>query len=447
MNALDLLYIPLALFTAPAWALKKRRGWDERFGKTSPLPPVREGSLGRVLLHAVSVGEVNALRNLVPLLSAEAEVVVSTTTDTGLARAKELFSATATVVRYPLDFSWAVRRFLDSVKPDAVALVELEVWPNFVRACNARAIPTCIINGRLSERSFKGYRRIKGFFGRILNALEFAAVQDKDYAARFEALGLAPNKCFITGSMKWDSATISGEGSGLIPGAVQLAEEMGIDRARPLIVAGSTGPGEEDLLHRVCPKEAQLLCAPRKPERFDEAAAALPMCVRRTRRPPGLANARPGESDRFLLDTIGELRKAYSLADIVVVGRSFGDLYGSDPIEPVGLGKATVIGPAVSDFAAVVRVLEDGGGLVRATRETLAGTLAELLANNMRRKDLGTRGRAAIRDQQGASERHAQLLLSLLERRSRPRAELGLLFDGGGEQDHKSREGVGAVRA
>src|SRR5215510_11007218 len=104
MNALDLLYIPLALFTAPAWALKKRRGWGERFGKTPPLPPVRDAAIGRVLLHAVSVGEVNALRNLVPLLAAEAEVVVSTTTDTGLARARELFASSATVVRYPLDF-------------------------------------------------------------------------------------------------------------------------------------------------------------------------------------------------------------------------------------------------------------------------------------------------------------------------------------------------------
>src|SRR5262249_24418514 len=144
MNALDLLYIPLALFTAPAWAIKKRHGWGERFGKTPPLPPVREGAVGRVLLHAVSVGEVNALRNLVPLLAAEADLVISTTTDTGLARAKELFSDTATVVRYPLDFSLAVRRFLDAVRPDAVALVELEVWPNFVRACKARAIPVCI---------------------------------------------------------------------------------------------------------------------------------------------------------------------------------------------------------------------------------------------------------------------------------------------------------------
>jgi 3-deoxy-D-manno-octulosonic-acid transferase len=442
MNFLDLLYIPVGLVTAPFWALKKRHGWGERFGGTAPLPPLREGAAGRVLLHAVSVGEVNALRNLVPLLAAEADVVLSTTTDTGLARAKEIFGKTCTVVRYPLDFSWAVRRFLDAVRPDAAALVELEVWPNFVRACKARGIPVCIINGRLSERSFKGYRKIKGFFGRVLQDLDFAAVQDGDYAARFEALGLSPNNCLVTGSMKWDSIKIVGEGTaGLAPGAIQLAEEMGIDRARPLIVAGSTGPGEEELLHSICPREAQLLCAPRKPERFDEAATAMPGCTRRTESRPGATGAAsvkarerqalegkiPPPQLRFLLDTIGELGKAYSLADVVVVGRSFGDLYGSDPIEPIGLGKATVIGPAVSDFAAVVKTFEDVGAIVRANRQSLGKELAELLTNPSRRRDLGEKGRACIRSQQGASQRHAELLLSLLERKSKQPAGLGIL--------------------
>jgi 3-deoxy-D-manno-octulosonic-acid transferase len=456
MNALDLLYIPVALVTAPAWAVKKRRGWGGRFGKTAPLPPLREGAIGRVLLHAVSVGEVNALRNLVPLLAKEAEVVVSTTTDTGLARAKELFSETCHVVRYPLDFSWAVRRFLNAVRPDAAALVELEVWPNFVRACKSREIPICIINGRLSERSAKGYRKIKGFFGRLLNNFEFAAVQDQAYAARFEALGLPPNKCFITGSMKWDSVQVSSEGSGLIEGAVKLADEMNIDRARPLIVAGSTGPGEEELLHEACPREAQLLCAPRKPERFDEAAAALPGCVRRTEarytRTPStarvaalaLAGKLPKAPNRFLLDTIGELRKAYSLADIVVVGRSFGDLYGSDPIEPIGLGKATVMGPAASDFAAVVQVFEEAGGIVRTTRENLGKTLRDLLTNPSRRRELGELGRGAIRAHQGASQRHAELLLGLLERRPKPVSGLGISSGATEGIGHTSTDGIRA---
>src|SRR5262249_33841344 len=146
MNLLDAIYLPVALLTAPVWARKTRSGWDERFGKIPPLPD--KHSRPRVLLHAVSVGEVGALRELVPLLvSRNCDVVVSTTTDTGLARARALYAAQPNVhvVRYPLDASWAVARFLDSVRPDIVALVELELWPNFLSACAKRSIPVGII--------------------------------------------------------------------------------------------------------------------------------------------------------------------------------------------------------------------------------------------------------------------------------------------------------------
>ncbi|GJQ28664.1 MAG: 3-deoxy-D-manno-octulosonic acid transferase [Phycisphaerae bacterium] len=407
MNALDFAYIPLAVVTAPVWAGKRRSGWDERFGKIIAPPPTQRP---RVLLHAVSVGEVSALRTLVPLLTPHAEVVVSATTDTGLRRAKELFDGQAFVVRYPLDFSWSVRRFLDAVKPDAVALVELEVWPNFVDECAARGIPTCIINGRLSERSFRGYARIKRFIGRRLEKLAFAAVQDLDYAGRFQALGLDSRKCLITGSMKWDAAKIE---DGPVPGAEDLAREMGIDRSRPLVVGGSTGPGEEAMLREAVPAGVQLLCAPRKPERFDEAARDLPGCVRRSKTrgvgPPA------GMHDRFLLDSIGELRRAYSLADVVVVGRSFmGDLFGSDPIEPVALGRATVMGPYVSDFERVVEVLREGEGLICTDRAGLAEVLGALLSDPARRAAVVESGRRAIGGQMGASARHAELIRGLL---------------------------------
>ena len=404
MNRLDLLYLPLAAATAPLWARKARADWGERFGKIAPLNG--DATARRVLLHAVSVGEVNALRTLVPLLLAEpgVRVVVSVGTDTGIARARELFGRTCDVVRYPLDFSWSVRRFLDAVRPDAVALVELELWPNFVAECGRRGVPVCVINGRLSERSFKGYRRLRRFFRPTFAALQFAAVQDGAYAARFEAMGVAPNDCLITGSMKWDAARIEDA----VPGAEKLAADMGIDRARPLVVAGSTGPGEEALLHAAAPPGVQLLCAPRKPERFDEAAAALPGCRRRGHR------LEAGATDRFLLDTIGELRAAYSLADVVAVGRSFGDLYGSDPIEPIALGKATIIGPAVSDFAGIVAEFEKANGIARATRETLPRIIAGLLGDGAARSHLAERGRACIREHQGSSARHAELLLSLL---------------------------------
>lgn len=429
MNALDLLYIPIAAATAPWWARKQRSGWGERFGRIEAVADrgggAGEGGSGRrprILLHAVSVGEVGALRELVPLLTPSAQVIVSAGTDTGIKRARELFGEACDVVRYPLDASWAVRRFLDAVRPDAVALVELEVWPNFVRACGRGVVPVCVINGRLSERSFRGYSRLRRFFRPLFGALEFAAVQDEDYAGRFRAMGVPAERCLVTGSMKWDAAKIKDE----VEGAEELASEMGIARgpgAPPLIVAGSTGPGEEALLAQVYGElerqigPVQLLCAPRKPERFDEAEEAMGgRCIRRTRTKVW-SGAEGGAGRRFLLDTIGELPKAYALADVVVMGRSFGDLYGSDPIEPIALGKATVIGPRVDDFAQIVAVFERAGGIVRATREDLGKTLRELLGSPAWRAEIAEHGRGCIRQMQGASRRHANLLLALSSRR------------------------------
>ncbi|MBX3358025.1 MAG: glycosyltransferase [Phycisphaeraceae bacterium] len=433
MNLLDAAYALGAAVAAPWWMRKARGDWPARFGRTDALglPP---GGRKRVLVHAVSVGEVNAIRELVPELARRGvEVVVSVGTDTGIARARELFAGAgsgqqgrlARVVRYPVDFSRAVRRFLDAVRPDAVALVELEVWPNFVGECRRRGVPVCVINGRLSERSFRGYKRVRAFIGRSFRSLARVGVQDEAYRDRFVAMGVPTDRCVVTGSMKWDAAAIADR----VPGADELAAAMGINRSRPLIVAGSTGPlgagsggdsgegGEEAMLHRACPAGVQLLCAPRKPERFDAARHAMPGCTVRSYGEGKAVVVERGAagSDRFLLATIGELRAAYSLADVVVVGRSFGDLYGSDPIEPVSLGKAVVIGPAVKDFESIVGELERAGGIVRATIADLGATLNELLNDPPRRRELAERGRGCIRSHQGATLRHADLIMAVLK--------------------------------
>ncbi len=362
------------------------------------------------MLHAVSVGEVNALRPLAALLEGRADLIISTTTDTGLARAQALFAQTCEVVRYPLDFSWAVGRFLDSIRPDVVGLVELELWPNFLRACRRRDIPVCVINGRLSERSFKGYRRFRPVVGGMFRSLEVAAVQDEAYRARFEAMGVAPERCMVTGSMKWDSLDVSRPVAGASEEARALGRAMGIDPGRQLIVAGSTGPGEEAMVRRACPPGAQLACAPRKPERFAEAGAALEPCTRRSQNEAPM----PG-GDRFLLDTIGELGLLYQLADIAVVGRSFGDLHGSDPIEPVALGAATLIGERFGDFESIVEALLNGGGIEVVSAEALAGRLSELLDDGQARAGLAQRGRGCILERQGAARRHAEVLLGLAD--------------------------------
>ncbi len=415
----DAAYLSAALVTSPVWVYrmarsgKLRTDWAARFGRVADPRP--RGDRPRLLIHAVSVGEVNAIRLLVDAILADPlgpEVVVATTTDTGFARAKALFAQSdaaagarrVQVVRYPFDASWAVRRFLDAVRPDLVALVELEVWPNFTAACAARGIPCVVVNGRLSERSFRRYRLARAMVAPSFRRLLAVSAQTDAYAERFTALGVARGSVFVAGTMKWDTAEIADR----VAGAEDLADALGIDRSRPLVVAGSTAPGEERIIADALPPDAQLLIAPRKPEWFDGVAAALPGVVRRSR------GERGSPSGRFLLDTIGELRKAYALADLVVVGRSFGTLHGSDMMEPIALGKATLIGPRFGDFRDMMDALREGQGIIETTAERLGEDIRRLLADPAARAALAARGRAVIRARQGATRRNAELLLSML---------------------------------
>ncbi|MFI4894237.1 MAG: 3-deoxy-D-manno-octulosonic acid transferase [Phycisphaerales bacterium JB060] len=405
----DAVYLGVAAVTAPWWLRKARGGWAERFGRIEPLPPKGDDGRPRVMLHTVSVGETNAVRALVPLLTPHARVIVTATTDTGLARARELYGEACDVRRYPLDATFAVRRFLDAVRPDVVGLAELELWPNFVGACRRRGVPVAVINGRISERSFRGYRKLRPVLRGVFGSLAAVGAQDAAYGRRFVAMGVAQERVVVTGSLKWDSAPDPHPG-GVSPRAAALAEAMGIDRGRPVLVAGSTAPGEEALLHGACPEGVQLVCAPRRPERFDEAAGALAGCVRRSE---GVARA----GDRFLLDTLGELGAAYELADVVVVGRSFGpvdgSVQGSDPMEPAALGKPVVTGLAHANFATVVGALEDAGALRVVGSGELGGVIECLFGDAGLRRSMSAAAVDCVRSQRGASARQAEMLLGL----------------------------------
>jgi len=402
---LDAIYAVVAAATAPWWMRKTRGGWPERFGKVESLPKAPGDTRKRLLIHAVSVGEVNLTRPLVEQLLPEVEVVVCSTTDTGIKRARELYAGKCAVVRYPIDASWSVRRFLDAICPDGVALVELELWPHFLDECRKRQIPVAVINGRLSDKSFPRYRAARRFIGKYFSQLAFAAVQDQTYAERFRQVGVAADRCIVAGSMKWDSAEVTNA----IPGADDLAREMGIDRTRPLVVAGSTAPGEDALLHASVPTGVQLLCAPRRPEHCDQAAAALPGCVRRSSR----TTAPPGTT-RYLLDTLGELRKAYSLADVIVIGRSFGRLYGSDPMEAAALGKPVIIGPATANFRSMVESLLADRALIQTDAAGPPSVLSRLLNDPAERTAMGQRATQCVLNNKGATTRHARLLLDML---------------------------------
>lgn len=410
----DLIYLILAVLTAPVWLIRMSRtgkiktDWKARFGKTASLPPrIRP----RILFHAVSVGEVNAIRLLVEGLAvseSSPELVIAATTDTGYARAKELWGSRHLVVRYPFDFSFAVGRFLRAIQPNVAVLVELELWPNFTAMCVRRGIPIAVVNGRLTERSYKRYQMVAGLVRPMFRRMSAAAVQNQAYADRFIALGTDARSVQVTGTMKWDTAQVADH----VAGADELAIELGIDRTRPLIVAGSTAPEEHAMLHAAVPMGVQLLCAPRKPEWFDDAERQFPGCVRRTR-VHGTIGVKSAE--RYLLDTIGELRKAYALADLVIVGRSFGSLHGSDMMEPVALGKPTIVGPAVTDFQDTVDALLAGDGLMQTSEEQLPSVIQSLLNNRERCRQLAHNGRAVIRANQGATQRHIEIILKLLE--------------------------------
>ncbi len=407
-RGLDLIYGGAALVTSPLWLTtmaargKLRTDWAARLGRCEPWPrQQRDGRrTPRVLVHAVSVGEVNAIRDLVADLARDHEVVVSVTTDTGIARARSVFAPPVRVVRYPFDFSGAVASVLDAVQPDVVALAELELWPNFTQACERRGIPICIVNGRLSERSFRRSVKVRPLLAPMFRRVAAVGAQTDAYAERFRAMGVEHDRVRVVGTMKWDTARIADT----VDGADALAAALGIDRSRPLVVAGSTEPCEHALLRDAVPAGVQFLCAPRKPEWFDDAARDLPGCARRSTGTCGSATG------RFLLDTIGELRMAYALADVVVVGRSFGELHGSDMIEPVALGKATVIGPRWGDFAEPAEALMAAGALVQVDAGMLSGMLSGLLNDPAYRARMADAGRAVIRARQGATARNAELV-------------------------------------
>lgn len=420
----DLLYALGALVSSPVLAFgllrtgKWRTDWPGRFGKATPLP---EDPRPTLLLHGVSVGEINATRELVARLTApEApplRLVVSATTNTGFARARELYGDRLNVVRFPFDFSWMVSRFLDAVRPDAVALMELEIWPNLAQIAGARGIPLAVLNGRLSRRSFRHYRWVRPFVRSMFRALDAVGAQTAEYAERFQALGVPADRITVTDTMKWDPVKLVDQ----VEGAAELGDAMGVDSTRPLVVAGSTGPGEEEMLVAGKPPGVQLMLVPRKPERFQEVAGLAPGMVRRSEgareADPGFSETGDPSADReaselFLLDTMGELTRAFSLADVAVVGRSFVPLGGSDPIEAIALGKATVMGPHYDNFRGVVEAFREVGA-IRISRDPWPAVQA-LLDDPETRRRMGRKGREVIRGRKGATEKNAWLLHEMI---------------------------------
>jgi len=420
------LLAPVVLYRAMVTG-KYRHDWKQRRGYLPKLTP----HSSRVWIHAVSVGEVNAVRGLINAWqqqSPETEIVLSATTDTGIARARALFPD-LTIFRYPLDISRFVQRALDRIQPTMIVLVELEVWYQFVTLASARGIPVAVVNGRLSETSLRRFGWIRPVARRMFRVLSWIGAQDETYAERFRKVGVPAERVVVSGSMKWDTAELVDT----IPGSDALARAMGLDPSRPIWVCGSTGPGEEavilkarDRVRRGHPS-LQLVLVPRKPERFDEVAAVIRraglLCVRRSQSPDG-SERRPCEGMVLLGDTMGELRKFYTLADVVFVGRTLAAMGGSDMMEVAALARPIIVGPHTENFADTVDQLERGRAIhvidadlnAPDVVDRLSQAVGVLLDDRQAAQTMADNGREVVKRNRGAIERTLCSLTEIMQR-------------------------------
>ncbi len=397
-----------------------KTGWSQRLGKIRRRRPDKPC----LWLHAVSVGEVNASRTLIAALRDQLpdfEILLTSTTDTGRARALALYEKELAVSYFPFDLSCVMARAFSQIRPAAVLLMELEVWPNLAQIALTKGIPVIVINGRLSDKSFPRYRKIKKITRWMFRKVTLVLAQTDEYACRFIDLGCPPSCVRVTGSLKYDTA----QTDGAVPGADRLAEQINLGD-NPLWVAGGTGPGEEKFILDVFRQLKQdpqfeslrLAVIPRKPERFDEVAALIEQAGLRFIRYSQLKQQDTAAADAppvVLGDTMGDLKKFYALAVVVFVGRTLTPMGGSDMMEPAALGKCTLFGPHTFNFKQTVRALLDENGAIEVKNEQ------ELLRQTqkcLREPDFAAKiaaaGQAVIRKNQGATQKTVSAIRDIL---------------------------------
>jgi 3-deoxy-D-manno-octulosonic-acid transferase len=428
-----------AVLTSPYWLIQGIRhgkylsNLSERLGFSLPgleKPPSERA--GAIWIHAVSVGEAlsgvtlaKRLKEIYP----QRPLIVSTTTQTGHALAKERMPFADAVIYFPFDWSFCVRRVMNAVKPALVLVLETEIWPNFLREADRRKVPVVFLSGRISDRSFARYQKylgVCGFFLRpfLASALGKASaflMQTESDAQRIRALGAPSNRVVVSGNLKYDMALPE-------PTALStwLEEECKRRQRWPVIVAGSVVATEEPLtliafgvVQGDFPK-ALLVLAPRKPERFAAAATFIDESHRRFVRRSDLPIAGPGITPKasanshgipddatvLLLDSIGELASLYRVADGAFVGGSLVDAGGHNILEPAAFGKVPVFGPSMENFAAIAARFVDAGAAVQVGSPEDAGVeWIELLKNRDKMKRMGDTARQLVESSRGALDR------------------------------------------
>lgn len=400
------------------WRTEKyREGLGERLGRVPErLKKLAEDDRPVIWLHAVSVGEVLAVSRLVEEIGAAFpghRLLISTTTRTGQALARERFGAER-VFYCPLDVPWAVRAYLEVLRPVMLVLAETEFWPNLLNGCFRRGVPVAVVNARISDRSWPRYKMLRRLWRPILGRLSQVLAQSPLDAERLTTLGCKAERVSVSGNLKFDVR---------VPKEAEATRVLGsLGQGLRFLVAGSTLEGEEAALLEAWPKllerdpKLAMVLAPRHPERFGAVAGLLAgsglLWVRRSewkgKTAGEIGNLEPGTV--MLLDTIGELASVYALAAVAFVGGSIAEAGGHNPLEPAQFGVPVVMGPHYANFRAITEDLRAHDGLRIATRNELAAVLAELLTNAGEARAMGERARRVFEDQAGATARSVEAL-------------------------------------
>jgi len=397
----------------------------ERLGNV----PVGRSDRRTLWVHAVSVGELLAAESLVRRMCADFSgwrIVLTTTTSTGQALARERFGD-IDVFYFPLDLPWSVRRALESVRPSVVCFVETEIWPNFLAECRRRDVRVAVVNGRISDRSFRGYHRVRRLLAPFLRHVDRWLMQTAADADRIVRLGADTARVEVSGNLKYDvdREEFAARCDSVRP---RLEAAFSLPDPRPLVVAGSTADGEEELLARALARvrsrdglaDTRLLVAPRRPERFADVERIFNANGLRTSR--RTSPDRPLDADVLLLDSIGELASAYALADVVFVGGSLVPHGGQNILEPAMAGRPVVVGPYTSNFRGVVGDFRDASAVVQLDEaagpdvaELLADQLVRLLRNPDEARAIGESGLSVIAANRGAVDRTIAALTPIVE--------------------------------
>jgi 3-deoxy-D-manno-octulosonic-acid transferase len=411
--------------------LCQRMGWRpscaERFSR-----PV-------IWIHAVSLGEVVAVAPLVRRLherSPEFALVVSTVTETGREAVERLLAGVAHHCYAPLDFSWAVTKAIEALRPRLFLFVETELWPNLLRQLAVRGVPSVMVNGRLSSKSYRGYSRIRFFWQPLLQGIRYCLMQSQRDVERIVSLGADPERVIRTGNLKFDQA-----GGPMSPALTRLDRaSFGLMDDEKVIVAGSTHAGEEAILLAVwerlkaeCPGLV-LLIAPRHTERADELHGVIAskgyQIIRRTHlRAGGQSRGEPGRGSRvILLDTRGELSEAYRFGTVAFVGGTLVPVGGHNLLEPACWGKPVLFGPYTDHCAEVASLLIDGAGGIRVSgEEQLFESLRRCLKDEAYAIQVGTAAQCVMQANQGALSKSLAVIQSLLDEDSTNRGGIARL--------------------